>query len=87
MYTTGSSIKVQIRLSTFMCHNGSTADRFYILSLDATQAGQIRGLFEHSTVPFTFSSGFPAEDRALPSGSDPSSPIWLFPISFPQTLG
>lgn len=41
------------RLSTFMCHDTSTADRFYVLTLDATEARRIRGLFEQSMAPST----------------------------------
>lgn len=37
------------KLAKFMCHDTSTADRFYAMHLDAEQAGQIRVLFEQAT--------------------------------------
>jgi len=37
------------QLARFMCHNTSTADRFYSLVLDRSQAKELRGHFEEVT--------------------------------------
>ncbi|XP_037544560.1 uncharacterized protein LOC119421255 [Nematolebias whitei] len=43
------SAEVRRRLANFMCHDTSTADRFYAMHLTAEQARTIRVLFEQST--------------------------------------
>lgn len=41
--------EVRRRLATFMCHDTTTADRFYAMHLDADQAGRVRADFEAAT--------------------------------------
>ncbi|XP_044043737.1 uncharacterized protein LOC122872093 isoform X2 [Siniperca chuatsi] len=41
--------KVRSRMATFMCHNTSTADKFYALNLDTQQSYEMRRLFEGVT--------------------------------------
>ena len=66
------------KVSRFMCHDTSTADRFYALNLDARQALEQRSLFESAVEgedsppgipkrPATSSGPKLAQTRKLPS--------------------
>ncbi|XP_067301019.1 uncharacterized protein [Pseudorasbora parva] len=61
------------KVSQFMCHDTSTADRFYALNLDATQAREHRRLFEAAVEGEDTTPGSP--EKKVRKRKRPTKPI------------
>ncbi|XP_016373395.1 uncharacterized protein LOC107712588 [Sinocyclocheilus rhinocerous] len=68
------------KVAQFMCHDTSTADRFYALNLDAKQAAEHRHLFEaalegEDRAPVPGTPKRPAKPRKRPASQSPSASL------------